>query len=119
MMDDVKFEDIVNMLRFFSRLRRYSFIDRIGNALNYDTVEFALWETVRTFRSIFDSAKVEKIDEKELRYILEEGEKRYLPKIPSESQIMEFLKSSREDLGVARRIAIAALSFPHIPKEEV
>ncbi|MEM0054192.1 MAG: type I-A CRISPR-associated protein Csa5 [Nitrososphaeria archaeon] len=101
------------MLRFFSRLRRYSFIDRIGNALNYETVEFALWEAVRTFKSMFDSARIEAIEEKEIRYIEENGEKIYMPKIPSELQISDFLNSVRDDIGVARRVAIKALSFPH------
>jgi CRISPR type I-A-associated protein Csa5 len=113
-----KFEGIVNMLRFFSKIRRYSFLDRIGNALNYETVEFALWEAIRTFRSIYDSAKIDKKNGKELRYYEEEEKKIILPRIPDESQITEFLKLAKEDIGVARRLAIKALSFPYISKEE-
>lgn len=113
-----RFEEIIDMLRFFSRIRRYSFLDRIGNALNYDTVEFALWEAIRTFRSIYDSAKIEKKDDKELRYYEEDNKKLVLPRIPGESQIVEFLKLAKEDISVARRLAIKALSFPYIVKEE-
>ncbi len=113
-----KFSEIVNMLRFFSKIRRYSFLDRIGNALNYETIEFALWEAIRTFRSIYDSAKIEKIDNKERRYYEEDGKTYILPKIPEESQIIEFLRLAREEIGVARRLAIRALSFPYIVKEE-
>lgn len=112
------FDEIIEMLRFFSRIRRYSFVDRIGNALNYETVEFALWEAIRTFRSIFDSAKIEKTDDKELRYYIDDGKKILLPRIPDQSQITEFLSLVKQDIGVARRLAIKALSFPHIPREE-
>jgi CRISPR type I-A-associated protein Csa5 len=107
-----KFEEIINMLRFFSRIRRYSFLDRIGNALNYETVEFALWEAVRTFRSINDSAETEKINDKELKYYDYDGKKIPLPKIPDDSQLTEFLSLVKQDIGVARRLAIKALSFP-------
>lgn len=114
-----KFEEVIDMLRFFSKIRRYSFLDRIGNALNYETIEFALWEAIRTFRSIYDSAKIEKTDGKELRYYEdEEGNPHILPRIPEESKVAEFLKLAREDIGVARRVAIKALSFPHRPREE-
>lgn len=113
-----RFNEIIGMLRFFSRIRRYSFLDRIGNALNYETIEFALWEAIRTFRSIYDSAKIEKVNGKERRYYEEGGERYILPKIPEESQITEFLKLAREEIGVARRLAIKALSFPRIVKEE-
>jgi len=112
------FEDIIDMLRFFSRIRRYSFIDRIGNALHYETVEFALWEAIRTFRSIYDSAKIEKKNDKELRFYEENGKKIALPRIPDQLQITDFLNLVKRDIGAARRLAIKALSFPLITREE-
>lgn len=111
---DVKeFEGIVKMLRFFAAIRNYSFVDRVGNALNPETVEVAIKDALRTFTSIYDSAAS---DEKGFRYLeLEEaGAKRrvYLPAKPREDEVASFVKAVWEDVGVARRVAIMAMSVP-------
>ncbi len=112
-----EFKGIVKMLRFFASTRNYSFIDRIGNALNPETVEVAIRDAMRTFTSIYDSAPV---DEKGLKYYEYEegGVKRriHLPAKPSEDEVAGFVKAVWQDVGVARRVAIMAMSFP--AKEE-
>ncbi|QOJ79814.1 type I-A CRISPR-associated protein Csa5 [Infirmifilum lucidum] len=105
-----EFESIVRVLRFFAATRNYSFLDRIGNALNPETVEVALRDALRTFSSIYDASPA---DEKGLKYYeYEEGRRIRLPAKPSEGEVAAFLRAVWQDVGVARRVAIMAMSVP-------
>ncbi|KUH32863.1 type I-A CRISPR-associated protein Csa5 [Thermococcus celericrescens] len=97
------------MLRFFVQTRNFSYVDRIGNALNPEPVEVALLEALRAFRSIRESASV---DENGGRYIEKDGNKILLPGIPSGEEVMGFLKDVRSDTGVAKLVATLALAYP-------
>ncbi|AFK22402.1 type I-A CRISPR-associated protein Csa5 [Pyrococcus sp. ST04] len=99
---------IVNMLRFFVRTRNFGYVDRIGNALTPEPVEVALLEAMRAFRSIWEGAKT---DERG-RYIEKDGEKIYLPRIPSDEEVEKFLNAVRKDVRVAKRIATISLAYP-------
>lgn len=97
-------------MRFFARVRNFSYIDRIGNALSHEPVEFALRDALRAYVSIFNSAE----KEEGRRFIRdkETGEPIYLPSIPSQKEVEAFLDKVREDVGYARKLAILALSIP-------
>ncbi|MEM3906828.1 MAG: type I-A CRISPR-associated protein Csa5 [Nitrososphaerota archaeon] len=104
------FKNIIGMLRFFSKIRNYGYVDRIGNALKYEYVEMALKEALRTFKSIRDSANV---DERGWPYVKDrENREIMVPPLPSEGEINNFLMKTKEDIGLARRVAMYSLSFP-------
>ncbi|MEN3056280.1 MAG: type I-A CRISPR-associated protein Csa5, partial [Candidatus Methanosuratincola petrocarbonis] len=106
------FKNIIGMLRFFVRIRNYGYIDRMGNALKYECVEMALKEALRSIKSIRDSAS---IDEKGSLYILDrEKNKIYVPYLPSEDEINMFFVKTKEDIGLAHRVATYSLAFPEI-----
>lgn len=109
-----EFDSIVKMFRFFVRVRNFSYIDRIGNALSYEPVEFALRDALRAYVSIYNSAEKEERAGRSIRFIRdkETGEPIYLPSIPSQEEVEAFLDKVREDIGYARRLAILALSIP-------
>ncbi|ASJ10956.1 type I-A CRISPR-associated protein Csa5 [Thermococcus sp. P6] len=104
-----KYEGIVKMLRFFVQTKNFGYVDRIGNALNPESVEVALFEAIRAFRSIRESASV---DSEGRRYVEKEGKKIPVPGIPSEEEIKAFLEDVRSDVGVAKRISTLALAYP-------
>ncbi|WP_231845518.1 type I-A CRISPR-associated protein Csa5 [Pyrococcus abyssi] len=106
--------EIINMLRFFVRIKNFGYVDRIGNALTPEPVEIALHEAMRAFRSIWEGAKT---DEEGRRYIEKDGEKIYLPKIPSDTEIESFLNEVRRDIRIAKRVATLALAYPKERKE--
>ncbi|AEH24646.1 type I-A CRISPR-associated protein Csa5 [Pyrococcus yayanosii] len=103
-----EFRGIVNMLRFFVRTKNFGYVDRIGNALTPEPVEVALLEAMRAFRSIWESAKTDEGG----RYIEKDGEKIYVPKIPSDSEVENFLNAVRENIRIAKRVATLALAYP-------
>ena len=106
----LEFSEVINLFRFFVDIRNYGYVDRIGNALSYEPVEYATLESLRAFRSIYESAKM---DENHRRYIEDNKTNRkiYLPRIPSEDQVKTFLDAVKQNRGVARRVAMYALSF--------
>ncbi|RLG47819.1 MAG: type I-A CRISPR-associated protein Csa5 [Thermoproteota archaeon] len=104
-----KYEGIVKMLRFFVQMKNFSYVDRIGNALNPEPVEVALHEALRAFRSIRESAPV---DSKGKRYVEKEGKKIPVPGIPSDEEVRTFLDAVRSDISVAKRVATLALAYP-------
>uniref|UniRef100_A0A7C2K2A0 Type I-A CRISPR-associated protein Csa5 n=1 Tax=candidate division WOR-3 bacterium TaxID=2052148 RepID=A0A7C2K2A0_UNCW3 len=102
------YEGIVKMLRFFVRTRNFSYVDRIGNALNPEPVEMALLEAIRALRSIRESA----INKEGRKYIEKDGEEILVPGLPTEDEIRAFLNIVYSDIGTARRIATLALAYP-------
>jgi CRISPR type I-A-associated protein Csa5 len=104
-----EYEGIVKMLRFFVQTKNFSYVDRIGNALNPEPVEVTLHEALRAFRSIRESAL---IDEKGRRYVEKDGKKIPVPGIPTEEEVKAFLNDVRADIGVAKRVATLALAYP-------
>lgn len=102
-------EELINMLRFFVKRRNYSYVDRIGNALTVQPVEMALKDALRDLITIYGSSNK---DERGFHFIINDrGEKEYLPKIPSKQSVEEFLKKAKEDISIARRLAIFALTY--------
>lgn len=100
---------IVKMLRFFIQMKNFSYVDRIGNALDPEPIEVALHEALRAFRSIRENALV---DEGGKKYIEKDGKKIPVPGIPTEEEILAFLNAVRSDTGIAKRVAILALAYP-------
>ncbi|MFA4646526.1 type I-A CRISPR-associated protein Csa5 [Pyrococcus kukulkanii] len=110
----VEYEGIVKMLRFFIQLKNFSYVDRIGNALNPEPVEAALHEALRAFRSIRESAS---IDDSGRRYVEKDSKKILVPGLPSDEEVRAFLDAVRSDISVAKRVATLALAYPS-KKEE-
>ncbi|GAB6135979.1 type I-A CRISPR-associated protein Csa5 [Thermococcus prieurii] len=104
-----EYEGIVKMLRFFVQTKNFSYVDRIGNALNPEPVEVTLHEALRAFRSIRESAPV---DENGRRYVEKDGKKIPVLGIPSEEEVKAFLDEVHSDIGVAKRVATLALAYP-------
>ncbi|NJE06350.1 type I-A CRISPR-associated protein Csa5 [Thermococcus sp. M36] len=104
-----EYEGIVKMLRFFVQTKNFSYVDRIGNALNPEPVEVTLHEALRAFRSIRESAFVE---DNGRRYVEKDGKKIPVPGIPPEEEVKAFLDAVRSDIGVAKRVATLALAYP-------
>ena len=104
-----EYDGIVKMLRFFVQTKNFGYVDRIGNALNPEPVEVALLEALRAFRSIRESASV---DKKGKRYVEKDGNKIPVPGIPSDEEVKKFLDAVQSDIGVAKRVATLALAYP-------
>ncbi|BAD84643.1 hypothetical protein, conserved [Thermococcus kodakarensis KOD1] len=104
-----EYEGIVKMLRFFVQTKNFSYVDRIGNALNPEPVEVALLEALRAFRSIRESASIEGDGR---RYVEKDGNKIPMPGIPSDEEVKIFLDDVRSDMGVAKLVATLALAYP-------
>jgi len=104
-----EYRGIVRMLRFFIQMKNFSYVDRIGNALNPEPIEVALHEALRTFRSIRENALV---DGEGRRFIEKDGKKIPVPSIPTEEEVLAFLNAVRSDTGIAKRVAILALAYP-------
>ncbi|ALV63027.1 CRISPR-associated protein, Csa5 family [Thermococcus sp. 2319x1] len=108
-MVETEYEGIVKMLRFFVQTKNFSYVDRIGNALNPEPVEVALLEAIRAFRSIRESAAV---GENGRRFVEKDGSKIPVPGIPTEMEVKEFLEAVHRDMSVAKLVATLALSYP-------
>ncbi|MDK2915065.1 MAG: hypothetical protein PWQ79_1980 [Thermococcaceae archaeon] len=108
-MVETEYEGIVKMLRFFVQTKNFSYVDRIGNALNPEPVEVALLEALRAFRSIRESAS---IGGDGRRYVEKDGNKIPVPGIPSDEEVKKFLDDVRSDMGVAKLVATLALAYP-------
>ncbi|ASJ02837.1 type I-A CRISPR-associated protein Csa5 [Thermococcus profundus] len=108
-MVNTEYGGIVKMLRFFVQTKNFSYVDRIGNALNPEPVEVALLEALRAFRSIRESAP---IDKNGRMYVEKDGNKIPVPGIPSDEEIKKFLDDVRSDMGVAKLVATLALAYP-------
>jgi len=106
---ETEYEGIVKMLRFFVQMKNFSYVDRIGNALNPETVEVALFETIRAFRSVRESAS---IDKEGRRYVEKDGNKILVPGIPRDEEVEKFLEDVRSNIGVAKLVATLALAYP-------
>jgi len=104
-----EYDGIVKMLRFFVQTKNFGYVDRIGNALNPEPVEVTLLEALRAFRSIRESAPVDKNGR---RYVEKDGNKIPVPGIPSGEEVKKFLDAVQSDIGVAKRVATLALAYP-------
>jgi len=100
------------MFKFFVSLKKYSYIDRIGNALTVQPIEMALKDALRDLSTLYGSSSV---DEKGLHYIQikidDRVEKKYLPKIPSQEDVRDFLEKVRKNISYARKLAIYSLTY--------
>ncbi len=100
--------ELAGLLRFFIEIRNYSYVDRISNALTYDPVEIAVKDALRHIRSLYDASFK---DASGLSAVKIDGKSKILPKIPSEECVKAVLEAIREDISVARRLAVLALSY--------
>jgi len=93
----LRFEPIINLLRFFVERRQYSIVDRFANALSPEVIEMALYEAIRTAKSARDTG--EKVE------------------LPDEDTIRAFINFVKSDISIAREVAIRSLSQPKVKEE--
>ncbi len=103
------YEGMVKMLRFFVQMKNFSYVDRIGNALNPEPVEMAILEAIRAFRSIRESTSTDKDGR---RYVEKDGKKIAVPGVPTDEEVRAFLEAVRSDISVAKLVATLALAYP-------
>jgi len=72
----------------------------------------ALKDALRDLSTLYGSSSV---DEKGLHYIQikidDRVEKKYLPKIPSQEDVRDFLEKVRKNISYARKLAIYSLTY--------
>ena len=116
-----RLEALVNVLGFFSALRNYGYVDRLGNALDEVTAIEAVKDAIRDFHSLCIDSKdkcVEtRVDSEEIKF--------KCPEISPEdlmNDFNEFLNNIEGKPGdvivrVTRRIALAALAKKEVLKQ--
>lgn len=110
--------EVIHMLAFLGALRNYSYIDRIGNAIDEVTVEEALKDAIRAYISQCIESRQECIE-------IEENIGLKCPELSSENLersigiiVNEMKKSKAELLKTSRTIALEAYaSIPRIREE--
>jgi len=86
-----RYEGIVDLFSYLVKEKVYGPVDRLARAVDLDMIRLALYEA--------------------LRYASTELRREAQVSLPSESEIREFLEAvEKSGVGVARRIAIAALT---------
>lgn len=133
----------MSLLRFFVESRRYSVVDRVSYALNYESVREALADAFRIVESLRDGSawariRVKREDggEREIELTCCEygkgegpgvngefvdcsdedmrGERGWCvpcPHVPDEREVNEFMELVKEDINVAKDVALLAHSF--------
>ncbi|AGT35092.1 hypothetical protein N186_03650 [Thermofilum adornatum] len=87
---DQRYEGLVNIFAYLVKERVYGPVDRMARATDLDTVRLAVYEALRY-------ASTE----------LKRGVKIY---VPSEGEVQDFLRAVEKRIGLAREIAIKALT---------
>jgi len=122
-------EEMASFLSFFAASRMYSPIDRLSRPFSIEDVISTVNEVLRQIVVIRENPDGEDLIEgRRARYVIDERgrtrRKIYIPRIPSEETVKEFLRLCSEDLNHARVAAALALAYAprrirELEKEEV
>lgn len=136
-----KYSKIIDLLRFFVETGRFSIVDRIANATSSTATMSALYEALRIVRSLTPRASRIRIvtdNGKSYEVMCCEygedlgvgikgrvekvlaGDKKLLQKtiycvpcpiLPSEDEVREFLAKAKENMEVAKEVAVLAQTY--------
>lgn len=99
-----EYGNLVKTLAFFAAARNYSYVDRLGNSLSYESVQMALLDALRDFKSTCIDSKP---DPSDLGAYCPSVEYKRL-----EEEVARLLESLKRDttLRTARDLALTALA---------
>ena len=111
---------MARVLSFFAASRSYGHVDKLARPFSFDDVLTTVNQALRELSVIYENpAGEETIEGKRKRYIESERAgttiRIYVPEIPSEDTITEFLKLCQKDLKNAKITAALALALAYSP----
>lgn len=112
-------KEMASFLSFFAASRMYAPIDKLSRPFSIEDVINTINDVLRQISVIFENPDGEEtIEGRRARYIIDERSglrrKIYIPRIPSEETVKNFIQLCSEDLNYAR--ITAALALAHAPK---
>lgn len=111
--------EMASFLSFFAASRMYTSIDKLSRPFSIEDVINTINEVLRQISVIFENPDGEDvIKDKRARYVIDERgglrRKIYIPRIPSEKVVKDFIRLCSKDLNYAR--IAAALALAHAPR---